>query len=227
MIQFWLEAIRQAFINIGSGVADLAPKLLGAIVIFIVGWVVGSLVGRLVSSIIRSIKVDQLLRSAGIEDLVKKAGHNLNAGKFIGTLVEWFVIVAALVVSVDILGLTEVNIFLQQVLSYIPQLIIAVLILLVAVVVADVMQKVVVASARAAGIHSASFLGVVTRWSIWIFALLVALVQLNIAVYFINLFFTGIIVAIALAFGLAFGLGGQDAAARAIEKIKGEISHKA
>jgi hypothetical protein len=188
--------------------------------------VVGSLIGRLVAQIIRSLKIDQLLRSAGIEDLVKKAGHNLNSGKFVGTLVEWFVIVAFLVASVDTLGLTEVNLFLQQVLAYLPQVIIAVLILLVAVVIADVMQKVVVAAARAAGIHSASFLGVVTRWSIWIFALLVALVQLNIAVYFINIFFTGVIVAISLAFGLAFGLGGQEAAARAIEKVKGEISHR-
>jgi hypothetical protein len=104
-----------------------------------------------------------------------------------------------------------------------PQVIVAVLILLVSVVIADAVSKVVVGSAKAAGVRSANFLGTVTRWAIWIFAILAALVQLQIAVSFIQTLFTGVIVALSLAFGLAFGLGGQDAAAKWIEKTRSEI----
>ncbi|MCR4334540.1 MAG: hypothetical protein NUV47_02330 [Patescibacteria group bacterium] len=226
ILQTWSNVLLQSFREIWFGVASFVPNLVIAIIIFIVGWAVGSLVGRIISQVIHSIKLDQMLKSAGVEDLVKRAGHNLDSGKFVGTLVEWFVIVAFLIASFDVLGLTDVNLFLQDVLAYLPRVIVAVLILLVAVVIADVMQKVVAAASRAAGIHSAGFLGTVTKWSILIFAILTALVQLNIAVGFINTLFTGVIVAISLAFGLAFGLGGQDAASKTIDRIRSEISHK-
>jgi hypothetical protein len=123
------------------------------------------------------------------------------------------------------LGLTQVNVFLQSVvLLYLPQVIVAVLILLVAIVIADTVSRIVVHTAKAAHVKSANFLGAVTRWAIWIFALLTALVQLGIAVGFIQTLFTGVIVALALGFGLAFGLGGQEAASRYIEKLRQEIA---
>lgn len=226
ILQTWSDVLTQSFKTIWLGVSNFVPNLVVAIIIFVIGWVVGSLIGRLVAEVIRSIKIDQALRSAGVEDVVKRTGHNLDTGKFLGALVKWFIIVAFLVASFDALGLTDVNLFLQDVLMYLPRVIVAVLILLVGVVIADVMQKIVVAGARAAEVRSAHFLGAVTKWAIWIFAILTALVQLNIAVGFINTLFTGVIVALSLAFGLAFGLGGQNAAARTIERVQSEISHK-
>jgi hypothetical protein len=99
--------------------------------------------------------------------------------------------------------------------------------MLVAVVIADALRKTVIASAKAADIVSANFLGALTKWSIWIFAVLAALFQLGIGAMFIQTLFTGVVVAAALAFGLSFGLGGRDAAASYVEKIKKEISsHK-
>ena len=122
--------------------------------------------------------------------------------------------------------LSQVTVFLQTVvLLYLPNVIVAVLILLVAAVIAEVMQNVVVGSAKAAGFSSAHFLGSVTRWSIWIFAVLAALNQLGVATAFVQTIFTGFVVAFSLAIGLAFGLGGQDAAARYIEKVKAEVSN--
>jgi hypothetical protein len=97
------------------------------------------------------------------------------------------------------------------------------LILLVAVVIAEAMRKLVVGSAKAANIKSAGFLGAVTKWAIWIFAILAALLQLGIAVTFLQTLFTGVVVALSLAFGLSFGLGGQTAAARYIEHLRGEM----
>jgi len=117
--------------------------------------------------------------------------------------------------------------FLEQVvLGYLPNVIVAVLILLVAVVIAETIQKIVSSSARAAGVRQSNLLGSIAKWAIWIFAILTALFQLGIAAPFIQTIFTGAVVAISLALGLSFGLGGQDAAASYIEKVKGEISDR-
>jgi len=224
VLQAWGNTITGAFSGIWAGVAAIVPSIIAAVVIFIIGWIVGSLVGRLVAHLIGAIKLDAALEQAGMGNVMKRAGFNLNSGAFIGGLVEWFIIVAFLVASFEVLGLSQVNLFLQSVvLLYLPQVIVAVLILLVSVVIADVLSKVVTGSARAAGVTHANFLGAITRWAIWIFALLTALVQLGIAVAFIQTLFTGVVVALSLAFGLAFGLGGQEAAGRWIEKTRDEM----
>jgi hypothetical protein len=200
------------------------PNLLVAIIIFVIGWLVGAGLGRLVAQVIASIKVDQALRSAGVEKVVERAGFKLNSGKFLGELVKWFFIIVFLVASLDVLGLTDVTAFLRGVvLTYIPQVIVAVLILLVAAVIAEAADRVVAGSARAAGLKAAGLLGTLARWAIWVFAILAALDRLGISPL-VQTLFTGVVVALALAFGLAFGLGGQQAASRYIERVRDEIT---
>ncbi|KKR54133.1 MAG: Small-conductance mechanosensitive ion channel-like protein, partial [Parcubacteria group bacterium GW2011_GWA1_40_21] len=219
--------LQNSFQDIGIGLANFIPNLFVAIVIFIVGWIIGSILGKVVGQIISSLKIDNALKSAGVGELVAKAGFNLNAGAFIGGLIKWFFIIVFLVAALDVLKLTQVNQFLQNVvLSYLPQVIVAMFILLVAVVIAEAMQKVVVGSAKAANIKSANFLGAATKWAIWIFAILTTMIQLGIAVSFIQTLFTGVIIAFSLAIGLSFGLGGQEAAAGYIEKIRHEIADR-
>ncbi len=225
VLQTWGNTITGSFEGIWGGLVAFLPNFIVAIVIFIIGWIVAALIGRLIAQVVKALKLDVALEQAGFGKVVKRAGFNLDSGAFIGGLVKWFVVVAFLVAAFEVLGLNQVNVFLQSVvLLYLPQVIVAVLIMLVAIVIADALRKVVVGSARAAGVTSANLLGTITKWSIWIFALLAALVQLGIAVGFIQTLFTGVVVALSLAFGLAFGLGGQEAAARAIEKVRQEIA---
>lgn len=220
----WAEVLSQSFQNIFAGLIDFIPNLVVAIVIFIVGWLVGVGLGRVVAQIVNSLRVDQALKSTGIENVLSRAGFELNSGKFLGFLVEWFFIIVFLVASLDVLHLTTVNLFISDiVLSYLPQVIVAVLILLVAAVVAQAAESVVVGSAKAASLHAAGFLGKVARYSIWIFAILAALAQLNVATAFVQTLFTGVVIAVSLAIGLSFGLGGQAAAARYIENLRSEI----
>ena len=227
IIQTWGDSLTGAFQSIWYGISAFVPNLIAALIILIIGWIVAALLGRLVAQIIRAIKVDTALEQAGFGNVVKRAGFNLDSGAFLGGLVKWFVIVAFLVASFQVLGLTQVNVFLQEVvLLYLPQVIVAVLIVLVAVVVADAMQKVVTGAARAAHIKAANFAGSLTKWAIWIFAFLIALEHLGIAVGFIQTLFTGVIVALSLAFGLSFGLGGQEAAGHWIAKFRSEISDR-
>lgn len=228
IVQTWLGVLEQSFQQLVSGIVTFIPNLLFAIVIFIIGWVVGSILGRVLNQVVKAIKVDQALKSAGVEDVLARAGFGLDSGKFLGGLVKWFIIIVFLVASLEVLGLTQVNIFLQQVvLLYLPQVIVAVLILLVAAVIAEIVQNVVTGAAKAAGMaNSARFLGTTARWAIWVFAALAALGQLGIATAFVQTLFTGIVVALSLAFGLAFGLGGQEAAGRFLERLRHDIAHK-
>jgi len=226
-LEMWGDVLLRSFQDLGFGLVAFLPKVLLAIIIFLAGWVVGSLIARAIARVIDMLRVDEVLQGAGIGVLVSRAGFRLNSGKFLGLLVEWFVIVSFLIASFDVLGLVQVNIFLQQVvLLYLPQVIVAILVLLVAGVVAETMKEVVGGAARAAGVSSANFLAGVTKWSIWIFAILTALYQLGVAAPFVQTLFTGFVVAISIAVGLAFGLGGQDAAAKLIDRTRKELADK-
>lgn len=226
-LELWSTVLQNSFQEIWIGVAAFVPNLIAALVIFIAGWIIGSLLGRLVAQFIGALKVDNALKSAGIEDIIGRAGFRLNSGKFIGELVKWFIIIVFLVATLEILGLTQVNVYLQSVvLGYLPQVIVAVLILLISAIIADTMQKMVVGAAKAAEVKSAAFLGGLTKWSIWIFAILIALSQLGVADFFAQTLFTGVIVALSIGFGLAFGLGGQEAATRSLERLRKDITHR-
>lgn len=220
----WADALSLSFQNLSYGLVAFIPNVIVAIVIFIVGWLVGVGLGRVVEQIIGALRVDHALRATGLERLLSRSGFELSSGKFLGALVKWFFIIVFLVASLQVLGLTQVNEFLRiVVLGYLPQVIVAVLILLVAAVVAQAAESVVVGSAKAASLRSAGFLGKVARYAIWIFAILTALAQLNVATAFVQTFFTGIVIAVSLALGLSFGLGGQASAARYLEHLQSEM----
>lgn len=226
-IYSWADVLKVSFQDVWLGVANFIPTFLAAVVLFLVGWLIAALLGKLVAQIIKTIKLDIALKSAGFDRVVEKGGFNLDSGAFLGGLVKWFFIVVSLVAALDILGLKAVTSYLSTVvLSYLPNVIVAALILLVSVVIAQAIEKLVVSSAKAANISSATVLGIISRWAIWIFAFMAALTQLEILNAFIQPLFIGIIAALSLALGLSFGLGGKDAAAKYIEKIKSEISVK-
>jgi hypothetical protein len=225
-IQSWGDVFTSSLQEVWRGVASFVPGLIVALIIFAIGWVLAALIEKLVESLFKALKIDAALKSAGMEDVVKRAGYNLNSGLFVGALVKWFIIIVFLMASFGILGLDQVNVFLGEVVNYIPQVIVAVLILMVAVLVANALQKLVVASAKAGHVKSAELLGRVTKWSIWIFAILTALITLGIAPALIQMILTAIFAGGALAMGLAFGLGGKDAAQRIVERTASHILEK-
>jgi len=227
MINTWRDVLTASFQDLWVGVVQFVPSLIVAIIIFILGWIVGTIVGRGIHQLFRSVRVDEALKKTGADEMMHRGGLSLNSGAFVGGLVKWFIIIVFLIASFDVLGLNQVNLFLREVvLTYLPRVIVAVLVLLVGGVLGDVMQRAVVASARAAEIRSAAMLGAVTRWSIWIFAFLVALTHLGVAAAFSQTLFTGFVIALSLAIGLSFGLGGQQAASEFIAKMRDEMSDR-
>ncbi len=227
LLQTWGEVFSQSLIGLWYGFISFVPGLLGAIILFIVGWLVGSIIGKAVTQLVAVLKVDSLFESAGANVFMSRAGLKINASRFIGGLVRWFIIVVFLMASLQIIGLTQVNDFLREaVLYYLPKVVIASLVLIIATVLADAMKKLVRASAQAANIRSANMLGSITLYAIWGFAFIIALSELGIASAFMQILFTGFIAALAIALGLSFGLGGKEAAARAIDKISSDMSSK-
>jgi len=226
-LQNFGQGFTNSFFGVGQGILSFVPQIVFAIIVFAIGWILAVLLERLVESVLKALRIDSLLKSAGMEDVVTRAGYKLNSGKFVGALVKWFVIVVFLLTSLDILGLTDVRYFLGDiVVGYIPNVIVAVLILIVAVIVADALQKVVVASVKAAHVKSAGLLGSITKWAIWIVALVAALEHLGIASGLLQTIVTGLVFALALAAGLAFGLGSKDAAGRVVDRMLHNVTEK-
>jgi hypothetical protein len=221
MLQTWGEIFTMSLQGLWLGFIGFIPSLIVALIVLILGWVLADIIGRAIKQVIDALKVNQLFASAGADAMLSRAGMRLDVGAFLGGLVKWFIIIVFLMTALEIVGLTQVNVFLRDgVLAYLPQVIIAALILIAATLIADAMSKVVIATAKAANLHSAGFLGAVVKYAIWIFALIVALAKLGIAPEFMQILFSGLVAALALALGLAFGLGGRDAAARAIEHLR-------
>lgn len=225
IVQTGASALQQSFYNLLVNTVNFLPALLFALVVFIIGWFIAVWLGWVIAEAVRALRVDHALRQAGFDDVVSRAGYRLDSGAFVGGLVKWFLILIFFLTVLQVLGLTQVTYVLQQiVVGYLPNVIAAVLILLAGAVIAQVSEGVIAGSARAAGITAAGFVGRLARWSIWIFAILAALSQLQIAQAILQTLFTGVVVALALAFGLSFGLGGQEAAARFIERTRDEMS---
>lgn len=217
----------ESLLGLWYGFINFVPGLLLAIILFVIGLAVGSIVGKAIAQVITAIKIDKLFESAGAEELFARMGMKLNVGKFLGLLVKWFIVIVFLMASLQIVGLTQVNDFLRSaVLFYLPKVIIASIVLIISMIIADAVEKVIIASAKAAKIASANMLGSVAKYAIWIFAIIIALSELGIATYFMQVLFMGIIVMLAIAGGLAFGLGGKDAASKAIENIQKDMAAK-
>lgn len=220
VVQNWADVIAGSLQNLWFGIVGFLPNLIGALIVFIVGLVVAAGLGALVEKIFESMKLDAMLAKLGVNQYFERAGLRLRGARFLGQLVNWFLIVAFLLAASDILGMNALSLFLRDVLFYMPNILIAVLIMLSAVVLANFLRRVVTASVMSARLSAAHFLGTVAWWSVVVFGLLTALVQLNVAPAIINSLITGFIAMLALAGGLAFGLGGRDYAAHVLNKLR-------
>lgn len=224
-IQQWGDVFTSSLQGLWLGVVAFVPKLIFAIIIFIIGWAIGVVVARALAQVINALKVNKLFESIGAKSMLDRAGFRLDFGRFIGEIAKWFIVLVFLMASLDVLGLDQVNVFLREVvLGYLPRVFIAAILIVIATLLSDAIRRFVEGSAAAMGVRSARMAGTVAKWAIWIFVIIIVLSELGIAPAFMQILFTGIIAMLALAGGLAFGLGGKEAAARVIEKAKNSVS---
>jgi len=224
LLQSWTEVTVNSFQEIWGGFISFLPNLLGAIIIFFVGWAIAVGLQKLITQLLRALRIDSGLEKLGVGQFFEKAGIKMDFADWAGVFAKWFLVLVFLLAATDILDLSEVSIFLRSILNYIPSVIVAVVILALAFWLANILRKIVQASVAASNIKAAAFLGAVTYWSILVFGIFAALIQLGIAFALLQTLVTGLIAMLALAGGLAFGLGGKDAAASFLERLRKEIT---
>jgi hypothetical protein len=207
-------------------VLGVLPLIVGALIVFIVGLVIASILEVVVVKIFRVIKLDNLLIKSGVGEYFSRGGLRVDTGKFFGKIVYWFVVVAFALAASDILRFYAFSDFLKSVLYYIPDIVIAILILVAAILVANFLKGLIRSSVSSAKIEGAKFLGSLAWWVTVIFGLLAALNQLGVAGNIINIIISGLVAMIALAGGIAFGLGGKDYAAHLFSKIREQVESR-
>lgn len=217
------DVVRTSLTSLWATVANFLPRLIAAIVVFLIGWLIANLIGKLAYHIVRVLQIDRALEGIGFKKVWERSGFKLDTPMFFGELVKWFFIIVFLLSAANIVGLTEVSQFLSTVVLYIPNVIVAALILLIGLMVAKFLEGVVMASVKAANLASANLLGAIAKWAVVIFSLLVALNQLGIAQDIIKIVITGVVAAASIALGISFGLGGQKHADEFIEAMKRRI----
>ncbi|MEI7709757.1 MAG: hypothetical protein WCI76_03520 [bacterium] len=221
----WGDVFNASLQEVWWGFVQFAPRLILAVVFFIIGWLLGNIVAKALEHVFVALKIDNFLKTVGIDGFFKKADINLNSGYFLGQVVKWFVVIVFLIPSLDLVGLNSIKDFLQNdVLGFLPNVVIAVLVLIIAAFVSEAISKAVLASAKSMNLSSANMLRTVSKYAVWIFAFIFALGKLGLADFMIPLFY-GIIAMLSLGGALAFGLGGRDAAAKFIAKVSEEVSH--
>ncbi|MFL6624398.1 MAG: mechanosensitive ion channel family protein [Sulfurifustaceae bacterium] len=188
------------------------PKIIGFVIILVAGWIIAGLIARGVAMLLRSIKFNELSDRSGFSDFVGKMGMAGDASSFIGLTAKWFIRLIALIVAFDALGLTAVSDVLRSLLLWLPNVVVALVVLVIGGLAANAVANVVRASAAKAGLGSPNLLANIARGTIVAFAVIVAVNQIGVAQSLINTLFMATVAAIALAVGLSFGLGGRDTA---------------
>ena len=222
MVTDWYSVTLQALQNLWLAFWPFITKLIGALIVFIVGWIISVGIGRLITELLIRLKFNKIFEKGNWKEALEKAEFKIDASAFIGTIVKWVLAIVFLLAAVEILGLVQFAAFLTKVLAYLPNVIVAVLIFVVAVIITDIIEKVLRAAVEGTKVGYGHIVGVIIRWSIWIFAVLAILIQLGIAPKLLEILFTGVVALIALAGGIAFGLGGKDVAA----DVLGELQKK-
>jgi len=223
-IQNWFEVTRAALLRLWEGFLDFIPALIGALIVFIIGWFIAGVIGKLVAEILVRAKLNQFFERTGWKTALEKAELRISPSEFIGAIIKWILVIVFLLAAVEILGLVEFADFLRSILAYLPNVVVAVLILVVTVIVVDIIDKILRVAVEGMKVGYGHLVSVIVKCAIWIFAILAILQQLRFeaAVWLFELIkiaFIGIVVMAALA----FGLGGKDVAAEILRDLRGKL----
>ena len=227
MVTDWYNITMQALSETGQEFLDFVLLLIGALVILIIGWFIAGAVGRVVTEILRRIKFNQLFEKGNWKRALEKAEFKVDISAFIGAILKWILVIVFLMAAVEVLGMPQFADFLDRVVAYLPNIIVAVLIFVVTVIIVDIVEKVVRAGVESMRIGYGHMVSMIVRWSIWVFAIFAILRQLLVAPTLIDALFSavvnGIVALLVISLGIAFGLGGKEVAAEILQDMKRKL----
>jgi small-conductance mechanosensitive channel len=216
----WNNLIAEPIRQMLTKIMAYLPILLGALLILIVGWIIAKAIRGIINWLLKVVRFDMLADKAGISEVLRKGDLKVSAREVVSGIVYWLIIIMVLVMTVDALGLPKASDVLASLFAYVPNVIAALLVLVVAMFLASFVSGIVRTAAGNANMPKPDILAGVSRWAIIVFAVTIALEQLGIAPLLVSATFNIILGGIVLALALAFGLGGKDAAAKYIDELK-------
>jgi Mechanosensitive ion channel, conserved TM helix len=224
MIQDWGTSIFNALSNAVNLILTFIPKLIGFLIILIVGLIIAALLAKAVTFLLRKVGFDRMSDRIGLTRFEQRMGVRMDTAGILGKVVYWFIVLIFLVPAADALGVPAVSNILNELVAYIPNVFVAILVLFLGALAGAVVGDLVRGAVASANIGNPNLFAGIARWAIIAFAALIALEQLKITPDLINELFGAIVLALAIAFGLAFGLGGQDAARRWLARGEGTMT---
>lgn len=215
-----MDSVNGVLLNTLNGsvatIISFIPRFLSGFIILLIGIIIATFLRQLVRELLKFVKFERFLKKYGVPESKEAADWST----ILSEIVRWFIIIVFLVPTAQVWGLGRFVDVLNNLLLYLPNVFIAVLLLLVGFVVSKLVYDLLIASVRGLSRDSAKGIAMVGRWAVLIFVFLVVLNQLGIASDLIRILFAGIVAMVALAGGLAFGLGGKEAAKDIIEKLR-------
>lgn len=212
----WSEALLTSLAAALTLLLSAIPKVIGFAVILIIGWLIASAIAKAVAALLRAVKFNDLATRGGFTGFVQKMGVNQDASGFIANIAKWFIRLIVLISAFDALGLPAVSQVLQSLLLWLPNLVVALVVLVIAGLAANALGGLVRGATAESGLGSPDLLATIAKVAVWAFAIVIAVNQLGIATTLINTLFMATVGAVALALGLAFGLGGRETAAQIV-----------
>lgn len=212
VITNWGDALMT---GLASGVAMFMaaiPKVIGALFILLIGWLISLALASLATNVLRKAGFDRLAERTGLSRFFQQVGINTDASGVIGKFVYWFFFLISLAVAIETLDIPAVNAVINAFLLWLPNLAVALVVLLIAYLIAGPIAGLVRGAVASAGVTNPGLFGGLAKAAIWIFAIVIAANQVQIADTLVNTLFIGFVAATALALGLAFGLGGRETA---------------
>lgn len=223
MIESWSGITILSLQEFWQGFLGFMPHLLGAIIILLIGWFISDWVGKLITEILKKLKFDKIFERTQWQNALQKADLRVSISYFVGEIVQWMLVIVFLLASVEILGSYQLALFLNKIVNWLPNLIVAVAIFVVALIISDFIKKIIRALIEKAGISHASIISSIVQISIWFFAISAILVQLGIASELIQILFSGIVALLVISCGIAFGLGGKDLAKDILNGLRNKL----
>ncbi|MBT9611788.1 MAG: hypothetical protein IV108_00810 [Burkholderiales bacterium] len=218
-MQQQLDIFVASLTSFWTRLAAFIPQLLAALLLLFVGWIVAKLIRAAFNKFLSVIHFDQLAQKSGIESFLKYGELEVSLSKILAELVYWLVMLVVIILVSDSLGLSKVTELFHKVALYIPNIIIAIIVLVFGTLLARAINRVVFAYLKNIGVEGALTISTLAEYAIQIFVVFVAMEQLNIGTQLLTTAFAIGFGAVSLALAIAFGLGGKDWAADVIDRL--------
>ncbi len=213
-----LDVFVASFTSFWTELARFIPQLLAALVLLFIGWLLAKIARTGIMRLLRLLNFDRVAERSGLESFLKQAELDVSVSTVLGNLVYWLIILVMIVTVANSLGLHMVADLFNKVVLYIPNVIVAILVLVFGIILARFINRIVFAWLNNVGFSGALTVSTFSEYAMMIFVFFVALEQLQIARELLTAAFAIAFGAVGLAFAIAFGLGAKDWAARVVDQ---------